>query len=295
MDPTVVSDGAAPVEAGTSRRDLHMEDRILVDLGIRLFGVFDGVGAGAHGAEAASAAVNAVHDAVFESLKQARHPPSVRAAQELLAGALLRADEAIRTLNDQHEGVLSDATTAALVLMFRPQRLPAPDYLAVIATVGDSRVQLLRSGGFFTLTLDHSLLGDGELSDITDIAEAKARQDRLDEARSLDDLTAPLDRAAFNHRNLISSALDGSGHANARFYALRLVPGDRLLIDSDGVHDNLRASELAVLAQGLPSPRRTAARITTAAWEHSQQNPPSDGRVKPDDISIVVIDVGDDD
>ena len=120
--------------------------------------------------------------------------------------------------------------------------------------MGDSRVQLWRDGAFHTLTLDHSYVASD------DPQAAKAQQDRLDDAASLDDLPDPLDRAAFTHRNLITSVLDGSGSPDARFYAFRLVAGDRLLVDSDGVHDNLNRTELAELVAEPTDAQQTAVR-----------------------------------
>ncbi len=284
--PTDAEAGAFPadqwLEVGRSRRDLHTEDRVLVNVGVQVFGVFDGVGSGGHGAQAARLALDAVEAAA------ARHPvppTTVRQAQRLLAQALAEADEAIAEMNRQHVGERSDATTAAIALIFRPVRLAHPGYVAVLATLGDSRVQLLRDGHLHTLTLDHSAIGD------PDPASAKDRQDRLDEAQSWDDLLTPLDKAAFTQRHLICCALDGTGHDDARFYALRLVAGDRLLIDSDGVHDNLRGNELAALAASASSPQQAADSVADAAWERSNQDPQSEPRAKPDDVSIVVIDV----
>ena len=157
----------------------------------------------------------------------------------------------------------------------------------MLATLGDSRVQLLRDDELYTLTLDHSAIGD------PDPAEAKARQNRLDKAQSLDDLSTSLDRAAFTNRHLLASALRGLGSDDARFYALRLIPGDRLLVDSDGVHDNLRGEELSQLADTTHSPQQAADIVVDAAWDRSQQNPETDPRAKPDDVSLVVVDLPD--
>ena len=86
----------------------------------------------------------------------------------------------------------------------------------------------------------------------------------------------PLDQAAFAHRNLLSAALDGSEPADARYYAFRLVAGDRLLIDSDGVHDNLNRHELAEIAAAPDDAQHTAEAVTDAAWRTSQHDPQRD-------------------
>lgn len=271
------------LNVGVAAHELHMEDRTLISCGMRLFGVFDGVSANGGGAEAAALAVDSVHDWVGQHL----HPPTtVRDAQQLLAGALAQADAAIARHNEDHaEAERGSATTAAVVLLFRPTQLADSGLVAVATTLGDSRVQILRDGRLFTLTLDHSFF------DEADPREAKERQDRLDQARSLHELEDPIDRAAFTHRNLISSALDGTGRPDARFYAFRLIPGDRLLVDTDGIHDNLNTRDLTALADGPEDAQHTADAVTEAAWEQSKQDPERTPRAKPDDMSIIVVDV----
>jgi protein phosphatase len=283
--PTRSTPRLPALEIGVAAHELHMEDRTLVSLGMRLFGVFDGVSANGGGAEVAALAVDAVHDWVA----QRKAPPTtVRQAYRLLVGALTQADAIIATHNQRAGTELHpSATTAAVVLVFQPLRLVQPALVAVAATIGDSRVQLLRDERLFTLTLDHSLFADD------DTGQAKARQDRLDQARSLHELDDPIDRAAFTHRNLISSALDGSGRRDARFYAFRLVAGDRLLVDSDGIHDNLNTEDLTDLVTGDQDPQQTATAVTEAAWERSKQDRGQDERAKPDDMSIIIVDVPD--
>ena len=273
------------LQVGVSHQDLHMEDRTLVSCAMRLFGVFDGVSSGGGGAEVAGLAVDAVQDWIG---LRAAPPTKVREAQELLAGALQRANEAIAGYNERvGGGEHTGATTAAVLLIFQPLRLVQPALVAVVATVGDSRVQLWRDGTLHTLTLDHSYLAS------PDPHEAKAQQDRLDDALSLEDLPDPLDRAAFTHRNLIASALDGDGQPDARFYAFRLVAGDRLLVDTDGIHDNLNRHDLAGLVAEPTSAQQTAEAVADAAWDVSQRNPEQDPRAKPDDMSVIVVDVPD--
>jgi protein phosphatase len=252
---------------------------------MRLFGVFDGVSGGGGGAQVATLAADAVRDWVGQ---RSALPTTVREAHSILAEALIRANTAIAEYNRQAGGAEhTSATTAAVMLIFQPLRLVQPALTAVVATIGDSRVQLWRDGNFHTLTLDHSYVASD------DPRAAKAQQDRLDDATSLEDLPDPLDRAAFTHRNLIASALDGAGSPNTRFYAFRLVAGDRLLVDSDGVHDNLKRSELAELAAGSGDSQQTADAVTDAAWDVSQQDPEQEPRAKPDDMSVIVVDVPD--
>ncbi len=285
QEPQGPSSSLFALQVGVSRQDLHLEDRTLVSCGMRLFGVFDGVSSGGGGAQVATMAADAVQDRVGQ---RATPPTTVREAQDLLAGALGKANEAIAEYNERvGGGSHASATTAAVLLIFQPLRLEQPALVAVVATVGDSRVQLWRDNTFRTLTLDHSYLAS------SDPQTAKAQQDRLDDARSLEDLPDPMEQAAFTHRNLIASALDGVGTLDARFYAFRMVAGDRLLIDSDGIHDNLNRHDLAELVAEPTDAQQTAEAVTKAAWEVSQRNPEQDPRAKPDDMSVIVVDVPD--
>ncbi len=269
------------LEVGAAGRDLHMEDRTLIDCGMKLFGVFDGVSSGGSGGQVATLAVDAVQRHVAER----GAPTTVREAHALLVGALDLADAEIGEFNRRlGGGAATNATTAAVLLVFQPPAVQ-PALVAVAATLGDSRIQLLRDGSFHTLTLDHAYLG------AADPGEAKAQQDRLDDALSLADLADPLDQAAFIHRNLISSALNGSRPTDTRYYAFRLVPGDRLLVDSDGVHDNLSSHDLAEVAAEPESAQQAADAVSDAAWEASRHDPGADPRAKPDDVSVIVVDI----
>ena len=154
-----LSPGLLALQVGVSRQDLHMEDRTLVNRGMRLFGVFDGVSTGGGGAEVATLAVDAVEECVAG---RPTPPTTVREAQQLLAAALGKANKAIAGYNQRVGGAEhTSATTAAVLIIFQPLRLVQPALVAVAATVGDSRIQLWRDDSFHTLTLDHSYLASG--------------------------------------------------------------------------------------------------------------------------------------
>ncbi len=100
-----------------------------------------------------------------------------------------------------------------------------------------------------------------------------------------------MDRAAFAHRHLLANALTGAGLQDVRHYLVDLLPGDRLVLDSDGIHDNLTAQELeAVLAGGGSAPE-AAELAVTEAWQRSEEDADELGRAKPDDMTMLVLDV----
>jgi serine/threonine protein phosphatase PrpC len=114
-----------------------------------------------------------------------------------------------------------------------------------------------------------------------------ARQDRLDEVDGMDQLDDPLDRSAFSHRNQLAAALSGDGFVDVRTYAVELEAGDRLAIDSDGVHDNLTGSALCALLTSDGEAQDVADGIAGAAWACADC--PDSERAKPDDVSVVVL------
>ncbi len=102
-----------------------------------------------------------------------------------------------------------------------------------------------------------------------------------------------MDRAAFAHRHLLANALTGAGLQDVRHYLVDLRPGDRLVLDSDGIHDNLTAAELeAVLAAAASAPE-AAEHAVAEAWSRSEEESDELGRAKPDDMTILVLDVRD--
>lgn len=271
----------AGLSVGATRLDERGEDRLLVDPEVGLFGVFDGVGGHVDGAAAAELAATTVATQVRENLSYCRNR---RQAHDVLRAALHAADAAIEQYNATRSSGFgaSGATTATVALLWTGTSSLPGERVALIAHVGDSRAQLLHAGTFSTITLDHAALND------PDPVVAKERQARLDEATSADELADPLDRAAFGYRHMLSHALTGTGDLDVRSYVVPLAPGDRLLLDSDGLHDNLTANELAGLI-GAATPQQAANLLATAAKERSRVGHQVNGRAKPDDISVLVV------
>jgi serine/threonine protein phosphatase PrpC len=110
----------------------------------------------------------------------------------------------------------------------------------VVAHVGDSRVYGVRGGRVERLTRDHSMYE--EL--IAAGSEVPARED-------------------FPWPNVITRAI-GMGTARADVRAIEVVPGDVLVVCTDGVWDPLPDDELAALCTRLP-PGEACARLVGEA------------------------------
>jgi serine/threonine protein phosphatase PrpC len=253
--------GEVSVEIGSSSRAKGSvnEDAHLVDVGHRLFGVFDGLGATAQGAEAArlaAAAIRAAYDQHGERLECAAERAflllTVRGASQLIAA----------TLEDGF-------TTASVVKVCNVIDGPAA---ALICNIGDSRVYRYTTAGVLhQCTLDDSIFGSN-----WDL------QLRLSEVEIP---TGLLEHSYFEHRHVMDRAL-GERLASPHLWEVPAEDGDVLLAVSDGVTDNLTFSELRLLLDGdVTDPVHTARRLVDAAYARSRQS--GHPRAKVDDITAV--------
>lgn len=173
-----------------------------------------------------------------------------------LGGALItRTDEIVDVVRAAAQAVRSipsqavhrpGATIAGAVLAQLPG-LDSDVPTWVSLNIGDARVYLLRDDVLSQLSRDHSQVQ--ELVDSGRLTPAAARTDP--------------------RRNIVTRAL-GGGIEDDGVPDLRLVPamaGDRVLVCSDGLTDELDDDALAtVLGAGL-SPQRTAESVVAAALE----------------------------
>jgi protein phosphatase len=133
---------------------------------------------------------------------------------QALAGAIHRAHDRIAELVEEDPGLEGTSTTVTAAL-FDGHRVG-------IGHVGDSRAYLLRDGELSRLTKDHtfvqSLIDEGRISE--------------EESRS------------HPHRNLILRAVDGVHETDPDLFMIELLPGDRLMLCSDGCSGALEDDRL---------------------------------------------------
>ncbi len=191
--------------------------------------------------------------------------------------------------------------------------------VAVVTGVGDSRVYLVRDGLIEPInTEDNWLLSLPEdkraiiryaleESRSDDPAELRAvisdyiRKNNIS-GQNIEDLTR---RAAteWNRQNFVFESIGNGSIAKAgdnelaeRITLIELKPGDRLLLTSDGVHDNLTRSQIEYILssrQGdmLPSGRMaTGNQVNDLLSESKAISNSNSPRAKPDDISAIIID-----
>ncbi|HEX6800680.1 MAG TPA: protein phosphatase 2C domain-containing protein [Ktedonobacterales bacterium] len=212
------------------------------------FGVFvvaDGMGGEAHGEVASRIAARVVP----AELARAFTLPTVLAPAQLgpapdeaqpeatLEQALVAAvDEANRRVREIVAAIGRPSGTTLTVVAARGAD-------AVLAHIGDSRAYLLRGDVLAQLTEDHSVL---------------ARLQALDH---------PLlsDPDVFVPRSMLYRSLGQEDELGPDLLSLTLAPGDRLLICSDGLWDELDAQAIGQILAGGATPAETAQQLVAAA------------------------------
>lgn len=222
------------------------EDELLVT--DRLFAVADGMGGHAAGEVASLIAVEALK-AAFERDRTA----------DGLADAVREANRAVwRRAAEQPElrGMGTTVTATALVD-------EDGEELLTLANVGDSRAYLLRDGELDQITDDHSL------------PEEMVRRGEL----------APEDAALHPQRHILTRVLGMDEEIEVDCFRIIPFKGDRILLASDGLTNELTDDQIASVLRRLSDPEETANELV-------RQAKASGGS---DNITVVVIDVVDDD
>jgi PPM family protein phosphatase len=237
---------------GTVRSNNEDAVRLLPDAGqgIRLAVLADGMGGHACGEVASALAVEAVM-AHMRTLDDQRLAPS----QWL--DALSQSVQAANLAIWQHAQTRPEATgmgTTLCVLSFAHGH-------AYWAWVGDSRVYLWQGGLLTLLTRDDTVVN-----------------------RMLDDGTLTAEQAAHHPDSHVLSQALGTHEAVERVnvcgHPLKLTPGDRLVITSDGVHDLLPFEQWGLCLSGLAPHEAASALIDAGKAAGSADN-----------LSAVVVDI----
>jgi protein phosphatase len=194
------------------------EDAVRVD--DRLVLVADGMGGHAAGEVASELAADTV-------IRQFALDPSARG----LVGAVAEAHRIIGHDASEHPDREGMGTTLVALGVVDSENGPTP----VVINVGDSRAYQLRDGALRQITLDHS------------VAEEWVRQGRL----------TPEEAAVHPRRHQLTRTLGVDADATPDVFPLNVEMGDRVLLCSDGLSNELNDDEIAALASA-PAPLETA-------------------------------------
>ena len=254
---------AAATDVGRQRT--HNEDNFLIDKKLRLFLVADGMGGHAAGEVASSIAVHEIRDAVHANrdlLDRYRADEAGGGSLEILQmleHAVQTACGAVHGRAQAEADKRGMGTTTSVLLI-----AGAPDHLrGFIAHVGDSRIYLARQAQSHQLTEDHSLMN--EL-----VRRGKLKRDQVE--------SSPYKQ----FKNAVTRAVGVYASVEVDTFDFDILPGDRLLLASDGLYAYLDEERLpAMLAEGeVKDVPRQLVDIANAGGGH-------------DNITGVVIRVGD--
>jgi serine/threonine protein phosphatase PrpC len=216
---TITSFGATDV----GRKRSSNEDAFLVDDALGLYVVADGMGGHAAGEVASQEAVETIYGMVKQGL---RALPQIvgtltnehaRSACRLLEGAVQAATYMVFALAELDRDKSGMGTTISALLSLG-------EY-AVTAQVGDSRIYQVREGQVMQITEDHTLIS------------WQLKQG----------LITPEEARRSPHRNVITRAVGNRDYVEVDTGLIALMPGDRFLLCSDGLHGYLREDEISIV------------------------------------------------
>ncbi|MFP5376096.1 MAG: Stp1/IreP family PP2C-type Ser/Thr phosphatase [Acidimicrobiia bacterium] len=235
----------AATDVGRVRR--NNQDHYLDDEA--LFAVADGMGGAAGGEEASRTAVAALR-ATFEADPTA----------DGLADGVRQANRAVWEKARQRPDLRGMGTTMTAVALV--EHGAEGEVLAVV-NVGDSRVYLLRDGELVQVTDDHS------------VPEELLRAGRL----------TPEEAAVHPQRNVLTRALGIEPDVEVDCYPIIPYRGDRLVLASDGLFNEVDHDGIASVARSRTDPQEAADELVRLACEGGGN----------DNVTVVVVDGVDDD
>ena len=230
------------------QRDTN-QDRWGADPEQSLFMVADGVACSTNGALAAALVVELLPTYVSRHLQ----PDDLdgEAAADSLGRAVVEYCDDFRAFAATDDRAAGANTTVVAVVVTGMR--------ALVAHLGDSRAYLFRAHRLRQLTLDHSAI-----QDLIDSGEVSIEDAERHPARAI--LT--------RHVAMVPRALPGAA-------AVDLLPGDRLLLSSDGLHGVVDDTALEQILGSVPESADACEALIQAALTAGG----------PDNVTAVVIDV----
>lgn len=205
------------------QRRQHNEDRYCVNDELGLYAVADGMGGHAKGEVAAQLSVDTVESHLrdrVDELRRAREAADGNALVELVRGATHAACAAVfHAARERPTQSGMGCTLSVLVVA---------DSTAVLGHIGDSRVYLLRDGHVEQLSQDHTY------------AAEMLRGGRVD----------PSDPILQRYKHVLSRAVGQQEVVQVDLLQFAVLPGDRLLLCSDGLSEYVPSDDWLATALG---------------------------------------------
>ena len=206
------------------KKRANNEDSYLIDGAIKLFVVADGMGGHADGATASALAIHTIRAVVqreFDLLDTLTDATSAHLeVGKMLEYSVHAANDAIQAVAKENPLKSGMGTTVVALLIHEGH--------GYLAYVGDSRIYLHRHGVVYQLTDDHSILNE------------LLRQGRVTKENFSD---SPFAR----FKNALARAVGPEPMVDVDTLDFELVPGDTILMCSDGLHEYTEEAELVTL------------------------------------------------
>jgi PPM family protein phosphatase len=216
----------------------HNEDAYVAASDIGLFVVCDGMGGLNAGEVASRLAVDVIQQEVTAPSNKLHRPesnPRFSEATNRLGHALAAANlEIFRAAQDNPEWEGMGTTAVAALLT---------DNRLSIAHAGDSRLYLIRGNDIQQLTPDHSYVGE---------------QMRLGRMTQAEAMHSP-------YRNVITRGLGPHRGVEIELSEVSLIPGDCILLCSDGLTNEVPASGIQTVVQTYPEAQQAADQLVAEA------------------------------
>ncbi len=219
------------------------EDRAAA--GDTLFAVADGMGGHVGGEVAARLAIETLQSAYD------RNPTVAGLREAFVAANSAIWDQSLQI--EQLRGMGTTLTAAGLTVGSDGRDLMC------LANVGDSRAYLMSGGQVRQITADHSL------------AEERVRHGEMTEAEA----------EVHPHRHILTRALGVSPEVDVDVWELHVKTGDRLLLCSDGLTNEVGIGQIGQVLQSVKDPRKAARALVDRANAHGGS----------DNVTVVVVDV----
>ena len=231
------------------------EDAIAYDTEGGWGAVLDGLG----GTKAGKEASNKALEVIKLRLKDWRQEDDFRVEEKLKT---IVEEASLAVSKEVPDGL----TTAVVIKIVNLDK----EKIFFIASVGDSRAYLLRRGTLTLITHDDSII-------------PKKISEKLENATSHDELNE-LEGKAFLLRSVVTQSVGQLEALEVHNHSVIAIAGDKFMLTSDGVHDNLTFKEIEEVAGHKGD---VAKLMVERAKKRSKEN---HFRSKPDDISVIVID-----
>ena len=225
------------------------EDNWAADPKQGLYIVSDGLGGQFAGALASKVVVESLPELIRERLADTEDLAEPHVAEQLRA-ILCHLSEQVYEQTHGEPGLEGMGATVVLALIRNSK--------ALVAHMGDSRAYRLRSGQLEQLTKDHSLVQ--LLIDTGDIS--------------------PEEAATHPARGQVTRSVGMEGEPLPEVQVTGVVPGDRLLLCTDGLTGMLPDGGIAAILKRRKGPRTTCKHLVQAALDAGGK----------DNITVVVVD-----